>query len=169
MATARSHCPTSPSTPTPGAPADHLAQLATFDIGLVPLDDTPFEQAKFPFKLLQYMALGIPPVAAAVGTAGAVIQPGINGQLAASHEQWHACLTHLIENAADRRRLGAAAHDTVAAHYTVERVAPLLAEALRSARSVPSTGAFRGRSPLPSFLGRSLQPSGARLPRRRRQ
>src|SRR5204863_4707869 len=32
-----------------------LLDLANFDIGLVPLDDTPFERAKFPFKLLQYL------------------------------------------------------------------------------------------------------------------
>jgi glycosyltransferase involved in cell wall biosynthesis len=113
---------------------DHLAQLASFDIGLVPLDDTPFEQAKFPFKLLQYMALGIPPVAAAVGTAATVIHPGTNGLLAASQEEWHECLTRLIKSAAERTRIGAAAHDTVAAHYTLERIAPLLAKALFAAQ-----------------------------------
>jgi glycosyltransferase involved in cell wall biosynthesis len=114
---------------------DQLAQLATFDIGLVPLDDTPFEQAKFPFKLLQYMALGIAPVAARVGIAATVIQPNANGLLAGSLDDWHASLTTLIANEAERRRLGAAAHDTVAENYTVERVAPLLARALFSAQA----------------------------------
>jgi glycosyltransferase involved in cell wall biosynthesis len=118
----------------PWRAADHLTQLATFDIRLVRLDDTPFEQAKFPFKLLQYMALGIPPVAAAVGIAGAVIQPGINGHLAGSHEAWHAALTELITSVDARRSLGTAARDTVATQYTIERVAPLLAEALLAAR-----------------------------------
>src|SRR5206468_3739569 len=49
------------------------ADMAQFDVGLVPLHDTPFEQAKFPFKLLQYMALGIPSVTARVGTAASIV------------------------------------------------------------------------------------------------
>ena len=38
----------------PWQPASGLADMARFDIGLVPLHDSSFEQAKFPFKLLQY-------------------------------------------------------------------------------------------------------------------
>ena len=66
--------------------------MASFDIGLVPLDDSPFERAKFPFKLLQYLALGIPAVSSRVGVATTLLDPE---QLAAAPDEWHATLTQL--------------------------------------------------------------------------
>ncbi len=107
-----------------------LEDLASFDIGLVPLDDTPFEQAKFPFKLLQYMALGVPAVSARVGLARDVIEPGRNGLLAGSPAEWLDALNSLIADVALRKQLASAGRATVSASYTVERVAPLLLDGL---------------------------------------
>jgi glycosyltransferase involved in cell wall biosynthesis len=107
-----------------------LADLKGFDIGLVPLDDSPFEQAKFPFKLLQYLALGVPAVSARVGVATSVIAEGSNGLLAGSAEEWRASLERLIVDRDLRGRLGAAGHGTVAERYTVPRVGPLLLDGL---------------------------------------
>jgi len=110
-----------------------LNDLAGFDIGLVPLDDTPFEQAKFPFKLLQYMALGVPAVSARVGLAGDVIEHDRNGLLASSPAEWHEHMERLIGDVDLRRRLAAAARETVSANYTIDRVAPLLLDVLTAA------------------------------------
>jgi glycosyltransferase involved in cell wall biosynthesis len=110
-----------------------IQDLTDFHVGLVPLADSAFEQAKFPFKLLQYLALGIPSVAARVGTAQTVIEHGRNGPLAGSEAEWRAGLECLIADAESRQRLGDAGRETVAAHYTLEHVAPLLAAALQHA------------------------------------
>ena len=110
-----------------------LREMAAVDIGLVPLDDTPFERAKFPFKLLQYLALGIPVVSARVGLAASVIQNGQNGLLAGSDGEWREALAALIANIDLRRRLGEAGRETVAASYTLGRVAPLLVDGLTRA------------------------------------
>jgi glycosyltransferase involved in cell wall biosynthesis len=107
-----------------------LADMRAFDIGLVPLDNTPFEQAKFPFKLLQYLALGVPAVSARVGVAADVIEERRNGLLARSPAEWRAALEALIADADLRTRLGSAGRETVAAHYTIDRVAPLLLDGL---------------------------------------
>lgn len=116
--------------------ATAIADVAAFDVGLVPLDESPFEQAKFPFKLLQYLALGIPSVAARVGVAEEVIEHGHNGLLAGSAAEWRAHLERLIADPALRRRLGRAGRETVAQRYTLERVGPLLVDGLtRAARS----------------------------------
>jgi glycosyltransferase involved in cell wall biosynthesis len=122
----------------PGVPVDArpwradtaLADMKDFDIGLVPLDDTPFEQAKFPFKLLQYLALGVPAVSARVGVACDVIDHGRNGLLAASPAEWRAALEALIADPDLRTRLASAGRETVAAHYTIDRVAPLVLDGL---------------------------------------
>jgi glycosyltransferase involved in cell wall biosynthesis len=127
----------------PGVPLDArpwraesaVADMADFDIGLVPLDDSPFERAKFPFKLLQYLALGVPAVCAGVGIAASVIRDGENGRLARSLDEWRQALEALIQDDALRRRLAGAGRETVAATYTVDRVAPLLLDGLsRAAR-----------------------------------
>jgi glycosyltransferase involved in cell wall biosynthesis len=110
-----------------------LEDLATFDIGLVPLDDTSFEQAKFPFKLLQYMALGVPALSARVGLASDVIDDSRNGLLAGSPEEWREALERLIADGALRRQLAVAGRETIRANYTVERVAPLLLDGLATA------------------------------------
>ena len=124
----------------PGVPLDPrpwtgLADLASFDIGLVPLDDTPFERAKFPFKLLQYLALGVPAVAARVGVAAEVIADGDNGLLAASPDAWREHLKRLLADADLRQRLATAGRQTVRERYTLERVAPLLLRGLMGAAS----------------------------------
>jgi glycosyltransferase involved in cell wall biosynthesis len=110
-----------------------VEDIASFDVGLVPLDDSPFERAKFPFKLLQYMALGIPSVSARVGVVPGMIEDGQNGLLAASRSEWIEQLERVVADVELRRRLGAAGRQTVMERYTVERVGPLIVEGLRRA------------------------------------
>jgi glycosyltransferase involved in cell wall biosynthesis len=119
----------------PWVPATGLADMASFDIGVVPLDDSPFEQAKFPFKLLQYLALGVPSVSARVGTAATLIRAGDNGLLAGSPDEWCDRLEALIADRSLRRRVAAAGRDTVEGRYSVQRVGPLLIDGLFRAAS----------------------------------
>lgn len=53
--------------------------LARFDVGIVPLGLGPWEQAKSPYELLQYMAMALPVIATPVGAAREVIRHGENG------------------------------------------------------------------------------------------
>jgi glycosyltransferase involved in cell wall biosynthesis len=125
-----------PGVPLEGGPwrgTASLADAAGFDVGLVPLDDTPFERAKFPSKLLQFMALGVPTVCARVGAAADVVRDGEDALLAGSPAEWRAQLERLMGEPALRARLAAGGVATVEARYTLERVAPLLEAGLRSA------------------------------------
>ncbi|MBV9577794.1 MAG: glycosyltransferase, partial [Chloroflexi bacterium] len=90
----------------------------------------PFEQAKFPFKLLQYLALSVPSVSARVGTAASLIRDGDNGLLAGSPSEWRQQLEALVVDHALRQRLAAAGQATVAAGYSIQRVGPLLVDGL---------------------------------------
>lgn len=113
--------------------ATHLEDLARFDIGLVPLDDSPFERAKFPFKLLQFMALGVPSVCARVGAAAQLVRHGEHALLASSPDEWVDALVRLASDADLRTRLGQRAQALVAERYSVDRVGPLLAAGLAGA------------------------------------
>jgi glycosyltransferase involved in cell wall biosynthesis len=117
-----------------------LDDLKSFHVGLVPLDDSAFEQAKFPFKLLQYLALGVPAVSARVGLARSVVRDGDNGLLAGSPEEWRSALERVVRDPDLRQRLAAAGRQTVAEAYTVPRVGPLLLEGLSRVGSAPGRG-----------------------------
>lgn len=109
-----------------------ISELRDFDIGIVPLADTDFDRGKFPFKMLQFMALGLPVVASAVGTPREVIEHGRTGFLASAKAQWVAALARLIEEPLLRERVGAAARRLVEERYAIEVLAPVLLAELKA-------------------------------------
>lgn len=67
---------------------DELKQLQGFSIGLMPLEDTAYARGKSGFKILQYMACGVVPIASAVGLNTEIIEHGKNGYLVNEMEDW---------------------------------------------------------------------------------
>ncbi|MFN3530336.1 MAG: glycosyltransferase [Bacteroidia bacterium] len=63
--------------------------ISSFDLGLAPLLDTPFNQAKSAFKLKQCLSCGIPVLASPVGENSRLLQDGINGYLCADEEAFY--------------------------------------------------------------------------------
>lgn len=100
--------------------ADELSYFAHFDIGIMPLRDSPFARGKCAFKLVQYMAAGIPVVASPVGANCQVVEQGRNGYLAETAEQWHEALGALIDKAEQREAMGDYAQASVRRSYSIE-------------------------------------------------
>src|SRR5690606_38569643 len=63
---------------------DEVSQIHQMDIGIMPLPDDPWERGKCAYKLIQYMACGLPVVASPVGMNTEVVSHGRNGYLADS-------------------------------------------------------------------------------------
>ena len=103
-----------------------IDDLRAFDIGVMPLPDSPWERGKCGGKLLQYMALGIPAVASPVGVNTTIIADGENGFLAATADEWVERLRALIRNAALRKQIGARARQTVETRYSIKVTGPQL-------------------------------------------
>jgi len=103
----------------------------TCDIGVYPLTDDEWSKGKCGFKAIQFMACGVPVVAAAVGVNRDIIQDGINGFLASTPDEWIDKLLLLLADPALRRRFGEAGRRTVVERYSLERTAPILADTLR--------------------------------------
>ena len=111
---------------------DHLQ---TFDIGLMPLPDDPFTRGKGGYKLLQYMACGLPVVASPVEINCEIVTHGETGFLAETDTEWIEFLGTLIKNKTLRNRLGTAGRARVIAHYALEKSSEqLLALLQRSIR-----------------------------------
>ena len=91
-----------------------------------PLPDTPFERGKSGYKLIQYMACGLPVVASPVGVNCEIVEHGVNGFLARTDEEWITALTALRKSPDLRIRMGAAGRRKVEEHYCVQVTAPYL-------------------------------------------
>jgi glycosyltransferase involved in cell wall biosynthesis len=109
-----------------------ISRIAHFDVGVMPLHDTPWERGKCAYKLLQVMAAGKPVIASPVGANRQVIRQGINGFLADTAEEWAEALRQLTDPVL-RQRMGAEARKTVEEQYATAIVTPRLAEILSKA------------------------------------
>ncbi|HVZ23082.1 MAG TPA: glycosyltransferase, partial [Vicinamibacterales bacterium] len=103
----------------------------TCDVGVYPLNDDEWEKGKCGFKAIQFMACGVPVVAAAVGVNREIIQDGVNGFLASTERDWAQKIGRLLGDAELRQRLGAAGRRTIEEKYSLAVNAPRLAALLR--------------------------------------
>src|ERR1043165_4152036 len=77
-----------PAESFPWSEDSEVARISAFDIGIMPLHDTPWERGKCAYKLLQVMAAGKPVIASPVGANIQVVQHGIHGFLAETTAEW---------------------------------------------------------------------------------
>jgi glycosyltransferase involved in cell wall biosynthesis len=113
--------------------AHEVELFNTCDVGVYPLADDDWSKGKCGFKAIEFMACGVPVVAAAVGVNRDIIQDGVNGFLASTEAEWIDKLTRLLEDPALRRRFGEAGRRTIEDRYSLHRHAPVLAATLRAA------------------------------------
>jgi glycosyltransferase involved in cell wall biosynthesis len=106
---------------------DETARLRGFDIGIMPLDAGPWCLGKAGFKLLQYMAAGLPVVASPVGFNRELVRHGVNGFLAGSAEEWERYLTQLLNDRDLRRRMGQQGRQLVEKEFSLR---PMFAKLL---------------------------------------
>ncbi|HEY6502871.1 MAG TPA: glycosyltransferase family 4 protein [Chitinophagaceae bacterium] len=100
--------------------------LQRMDIGLYPLPlDEEWVYGKSGLKALQYMALGLPVIATAIGANFRVIEEGESGFLVTSQDEWLQKLKALINDASLRRRFGMKARARVEKYYSVKANEPV--------------------------------------------
>ncbi|MDP3884880.1 glycosyltransferase [Hydrogenophaga sp.] len=110
-----------------------VASITSFDIGIMPLVDEPFERGKCGFKLIQYMACGLPVVASPVGVNRQIVEHGANGFLAETLAQWQEALQTLAADAGLRQRMGQAGRRKVEQQFCIQVTGPRLAALLKGA------------------------------------
>jgi glycosyltransferase involved in cell wall biosynthesis len=103
----------------------------TCDIGVYPLTDDEWAKGKCGFKAIQFMACGVPVVAAAVGVNTEIIQDGVNGFLASTASEWEDKIGRLLADAGLRQRLGDAGRKTIEQRYSLAVNAPRLSALVR--------------------------------------
>ena len=108
-----------------------VENLHDFDIGIMPLPDDEWSRGKGGYKLLQYMAIGIPCIASPVGINSTLIREGINGYLASSEDEWFEKLEILIKNRILRRSMGVNGRKLIEEKYSLKVSAPKLIKLIK--------------------------------------
>ncbi|HVC51750.1 MAG TPA: glycosyltransferase [Stellaceae bacterium] len=105
--------------------------LASLSIGLMPLDDGPWERGKCSMKMLQYMAAARPCVVSPVGMNREVLARGALGLAAATEVEWIDALCGLLADRDAAQRMGETGRAVAERHYSRAALAPRLAALLR--------------------------------------
>lgn len=111
---------------------DEINDIRRMDIGIMPIPDAPWARGKCGYKLIQYMACGLPVIASPVGVNRQIVTHGEQGFLASTPEEWKAAIQQLLSDDALRKRMGEAGRTKAVAEYSIQRYGPRLAELLRA-------------------------------------
>ena len=117
----------------PWTEATEVARIQEMDIGIMPLQDTPWARGKCGYKLIQYMACGLPVIASPVGVNRDIVIHGVNGFLAETEADWRDALTCLLADPNLRRQMGLAGREKVMAEFSLQVWGPQVAQMLRRA------------------------------------
>ena len=101
-----------------------VSDLQRIDIGIYPLPDEEWVLGKSGLKALQYMALGIPTIASAIGANYRVIEDGISGTLVKSDQEWKKALKTYLLDPELRKNHGLSARTRVEELYSVKANEP---------------------------------------------
>ena len=106
-------------------------ELNCFDVGIMPLPETSWEKGKCGFKLIQYMACGLPVIASPVGVNKEIVEHGVNGFLAGDTKEWIQYLEELKKNPGLCCKMGSAGRKKVESNYSLQKIAPRLVKLMK--------------------------------------
>lgn len=102
------------------SPINEVTELATCQIGVMPLTNDEWSKGKCGFKLIQYLALEIPSVASPVGVNSEIIEEGINGFLCCTEEEWYVAIEKLLLNTELRKAMGKQGRHKITKKYSLQ-------------------------------------------------
>jgi glycosyltransferase involved in cell wall biosynthesis len=114
------------------APRTEQAAFDRMSIGLMPLADTGWCNGKCSYKMLCYMAAGLPVVVTAAGMNREVLALGEVGLSAASEQEWVDALIALLDHPNLRLNMGAAGRAVVEERFSLKRLSLQYAAAFHS-------------------------------------
>lgn len=106
----------------PWNPATEHLVLQEFDVGIMPLDDSDLSRGKCSFKMLQYMAVGLPVIASPYGMNADVLALGNVGFAAITQAEWAAAFSQCFESRAVLSSYGAISSRLVQREFSVKKI-----------------------------------------------
>lgn len=110
----------------PWQESNEVSEIQKFDIGIMPLRNSPWEKGKCGYKLIQYMGCGKPVVGTPIGVNDEIIIDGFNGFKANSEDEWVNAITKLAEDFETRKRMGSKGRKLVESRFSLQSAASTL-------------------------------------------
>ncbi len=106
--------------------------VKSLDVGLMPLPDTDWARGKCSFKMLQYMACGVPVVVSPIGMNQSVLQIAEVGIAAQSLPEWSDAIEELYAEREYARQCGKNGRRVIEEHFSRDRITDQLVEVFRT-------------------------------------
>lgn len=108
----------------PWSEETEVASIQSFDIGIMPLPDEKFEHGKCGYKLIQYMACGIPVIASDIGVNRDIVVGSQCGLLvdtiSSETASWDQAVLTMLSDAEQYRRFSHNALEAVESVYSMQ-------------------------------------------------
>ncbi|GEQ99006.1 glycosyl transferase [Iodidimonas gelatinilytica] len=114
------------------SPDIEVAALQDLSVGLMPIEDTDWSRGKCSYKMLTYMACGLPVVVSPVGMNAEVLALGDIGFGARSHAEWTEGLDTLLADRTLRARMGKTGRKLAVQNFSLDHLSVRLADIFRS-------------------------------------
>lgn len=115
----------------PWSPDVEVSALQDLTVGLMPLQDTAWTRGKCAFKMLTYMACGVPVVVSPVGMNAEVLAEGDLGFGAETEGEWIDAISALLTDRKAAARMGATGRAVIESRYSVDVLAGKWAGVIR--------------------------------------
>jgi len=115
----------------PWTAANEVASIQGFDIGLMPLADNDWSRGKCSYKMLLYMACGIPVIVSPVGMNVSVLGMGDIGFGVTGVSDWTEAMMTLVDDAGLRASMGSSGRGIVENKFSVPVVSATLVNIIR--------------------------------------
>jgi len=108
-----------------------VSVLKEMSVGLMPLPDDEWTRGKCSFKMLQYMAVGLPVAVSPVGMNKEILAKGKPGFAATTPNEWYDAMEMLYRDQELQIKLGNAGRSIVEEHFSAAKIADSLAGIFR--------------------------------------
>jgi glycosyltransferase involved in cell wall biosynthesis len=116
-------------------PDTEVSAIQDLTVGIMPLTDGVWERGKCSFKMITYMAVGVPVIASAVGMNCEVMKHGVAGVLVRSLDEWVDAMSLFLLDQHKAREMGSVGRQIIENHYATKIVGPQLASILKEQAS----------------------------------
>ena len=97
-----------------------IEDLSKINIGLMPLESDRWSEGKCGFKIIQYLALGIPALATPVGVNKNIIDDHINGFLCHDQDSWYNSISLLLEQEHLRNQMAKKGREKIVRKFSIQ-------------------------------------------------
>jgi len=116
----------------PWSEETEVENIRACDVGVMPLVNSSWERGKCGYKLIQYMACGLPVVASNVGVNSDIVQDSQNGFLVNTPNEWVTALGKLLADRLLRSQMGLSGRQLVEQIYCIQQTGPKVATLLQA-------------------------------------